>query len=136
MTDTADQSQRIDRWLWHARIFKTRTLAGKVVASQGARITRHGQTQRTDKPSFSVRVGDIVALSKGVQIIVLEIAGIGDRRGPAPEAQALYVDRSPPSPPKLEKRPAPFVRDEGTGRPTKKDRRALDALRVSTMKDQ
>ena len=119
----------MDRWLWHARLFKTRTLAGKVVAGQGARITRHGQTQRTDKPSFAVRVGDTIAFSKGERVMGIEILGSGARRGPAPEAQALYKDHSPPPPPKPERTPAPFIREEGAGRPTKKDRRALNALK-------
>lgn len=129
MSDAAP-SQRIDRWLWHARLFKTRSLAGRVVADHGVRVTRQGQTLRADKPSFAVRVGDILGLAKGSRILVVEILGISPRRRPAPEAQALYTDHSPPPPPKKERPVIPFAREEGAGRPTKKDRRALDALRT------
>ncbi|MEM9988048.1 MAG: RNA-binding S4 domain-containing protein [Pseudomonadota bacterium] len=128
-TDTQSPSQRLDRWLWYARTFKTRNLASKVISESGVRITRASQTQRTVKPSFGVRVGDVVALMKGTQVIVLEVVDLGTRRGPATEARQLYHDHSPPPPPKKEKLSTPFEREEGAGRPTKKDRRDLDRIR-------
>ena len=129
MTELPDASLRLDRWLWHARIFKTKGAAAKAVSDDGVRITRTGQTQRCEKPAFGVRVGDTLALNRGRRTLVLEITALGERRGPAEEARGLYADHSPPPPPR-EAWPAPvFVRDEGAGRPTKKERRDLGALR-------
>lgn len=94
MTELLASSQRLDKWLWCARIFKTRALASKVVTGKGARITRNGQTDRTDKPSFGIRPGDTIAITKDRTIKVLEIVDLAERRGPAPEAQSLYIDHS------------------------------------------
>ncbi|MBB4658362.1 RNA-binding S4 domain-containing protein [Parvularcula dongshanensis] len=129
MTALPDASLRLDRWLWHARVFKTKAGAAKAVQEDGVRITRTGQTQRCEKPSFGVRVGDMVALSRGRRVLVLEVVALGERRGPSAEARALYADHSPPPPPREVAPPPVFERGEGAGRPTKKDRRALDALR-------
>ena len=129
MPELPDASLRLDRWLWHARVFKTKGAASKAIADEGVRITRTGQTQRCEKPGFGVREGDTLALNRGRRTLVLEVLALGERRGPAEEARALYADHSPPPPPR-EERPGPvFARDEGAGRPTKKDRRALDAAR-------
>lgn len=128
-------TQRLDRWLWHARLFKTRALAGRTVGDHGARITRTGQTQRTEKPSFQVRVGDVVAINKNDHVRVLEIVALASRRGPAPEAEATYLDHSPPRPPRPPRLDPVFPREEGAGRPTKRDRRQLDALRDAATSD-
>lgn len=114
-------SLRLDKWLWQARFFKTRTLAAKVVASGAVRVNGN----RVAKPSVAVRPGDALTFAQGERIRVVVILDLGSRRGPAPEAQALYEDRSPPSPDRPSRAPA-F--DEG-GRPSKKDRRALENLR-------
>lgn len=122
-------SQRLDQWLWHARFFKTRTLAAKFVGDGHVRITRGKDTQRIAKPSFAIMPGDILVFSRSERLRVIEIASLAARRGPAPEAQTLYADQSPPPTPR-EPRPAPvFEREKGAGRPTKKDRRAVDALK-------
>ena len=129
MTVLPDASLRLDRWLWHARVFKTKAAAAKAVQEDGVRITRTGQTQRCEKPAFGVRVGDTLALNRGRRTLVLEVAALGERRGPPAEARELFVDHSPPPPPR-EPRPGPaFEREEGAGRPTKRERRELDALR-------
>ncbi|MEM9233579.1 MAG: RNA-binding S4 domain-containing protein [Pseudomonadota bacterium] len=94
MTELSSSSQRLDKWLWCARIFKTRALAGKVIAGKGVRITRNGQTDRTDKPSFGIRPGDTIAIAKDRAIRVIEVIDLAKRRGPAPEAQTLYIDHS------------------------------------------
>ena len=120
--------QRIDKWIWHARFFKTRTLASKFVASGAVRLTRDGDVTRVEKPSFTIQVGDILTFSRSERVRIIEITGICERRGSASVAQTLYTDHSPP----IEKKEAPlqtFQREKGTGRPTKKDRRALDAVR-------
>ena len=124
----AAASQRLDQWLWHARLFKTRTLAGKFVASGAVRITRGGATLRAAKPSFAIAPGDILVYSRNDHLRVILINALADRRGPASGAQTLYDDRSPP-PPRESPAVAPFHRAPGAGRPTKKDRRALDELK-------
>ena len=129
VTEDRPSSLRIDRWLWYARAFKTRTLAGKMVDSNGIRVTRDAATHRIDKPSFAIRPGDTIAFSKGDRILVWEIVALGERRGPAPEAQSLYIDHSPPPPPREEKQDPAFRRKKGAGRPTKRERRELDALK-------
>ena len=117
---------RLDKWLWFARVVKSRTLAAGLVEDGKVRLNR----ERTVKPSQSVRVGDVLTISVGPRVRVLEVAEIGTRRGPASEAQALYIDRSPPpvlpSTPTTE--PAPVERASGAGRPTKRDRRQIDRL--------
>lgn len=113
---------RIDKWLWQARFFKTRGLASKVVSGGRVRVN----SQPIAKPAYAVSPGDVLTFPQERDIRVIRIVTLGERRGPAPEAQALYEDLAPP-----EKRaPAPPVpRFEGKGRPTKKDRRALDQSR-------
>ncbi|WP_421883011.1 RNA-binding S4 domain-containing protein [Pacificispira sp.] len=118
--------QRIDKWLWHARFFKTRSLASDVVSAGHIRVNR----QPIRKPSHAVGPGDVLTFPQGPHIRVIEILGLAERRGPAPEAQALYSDLSPPQPKPKVDQPAPVaVRDEGAGRPTKKERREIDRLR-------
>ncbi|MEL6365410.1 MAG: RNA-binding S4 domain-containing protein [Pseudomonadota bacterium] len=117
--ETPPPSQRLDVWLWRARFFRTRTLSSKFVADKGVRVARGEETQRLDKPGATVRVGDRMAFQIGARLFVVEVAGVAERRGPAPEARTLYVDRSPPTPP----RGAP-----AGPRPTKRDRRALAKL--------
>ncbi|NHK27052.1 RNA-binding S4 domain-containing protein [Parvularcula flava] len=124
-----DNTQRIDKWLWCARFFKTRTLAGKAVSAGDIRVTRAGNTQRVAKASFCIQPGDTLSFTRGERLFIIEIASTATRRGPAPEARALYDDQSPPPPPRKEKPAVPFAREQGAGRPTKKDRRALDQLR-------
>jgi len=129
--EPADNAQRVDKWLWCARIFKTRTLSAKFVSDGRLRLSRNGETVRIKKPSFLVRRDDELAFSIGERLFVLKIVGHGARRGPAIEAQALYDDLSPPPPAKADIEAKDFAREKGDGRPTKKDRRALDALKHS-----
>jgi ribosome-associated heat shock protein Hsp15 len=81
---------RLDVWLWRARLFRTRALSTDHVKRKGVRLSRSGQTRRTDKPATVVSVGDIVTFGRGPHIQTLQILALGDRRGPAEEAQALY----------------------------------------------
>lgn len=126
MTQSAPEDHlRIDKWLWRARLFKTRTLAGKFAAGGGIRLRRATGSERILKASAMVRPGDILTYSIGERVRIVEIRALGTRRGPAPEAQSLYTDLSPPP----TRKSAPTSRrDKGAGRPTKKDRRAVDAL--------
>jgi ribosome-associated heat shock protein Hsp15 len=116
---------RLDKWLWFARVVKSRTLAAALVGEGKVRLNR----ERTTKPSQMVRVGDVLTISVGPRVRILEVAAIGVRRGPASEAQTLYIDRAPP-PPRTDEPPQPVhgERASGAGRPTKRDRRLISRL--------
>lgn len=77
---------RIDLWLWHARFFKTRSLAARAVHKSRFRINR----RIVSKTSQNVKPGDVLTFPRGDEICIIEVLGIGDRRGPAAEAQMLY----------------------------------------------
>ena len=128
MTDSAAQSKlRIDKWLWYARVLKTRTLAASCVKSGKVRVNQ----EKISSPSRGVSPGDVLTITLERQIKVLEIVAPGTRRGPASEAQLLYNDLSP-APARRDplSRPAKqAVREEGAGRPTKKERRELSRFR-------
>ena len=85
MSDTPD-STRIDKWLFHARLYKTRPLAQAAAAAGKVRLNG----TRVEKPAQPVRPGDILVLGKGKELLVLRILALAERRGPAQEAQALY----------------------------------------------
>jgi len=127
MTDRSADSLRLDKWLWQARFRKTRGLAQALCAE--GRVTLNGTTVR--KPSAQVRPGDELILILGPLRRRIRIVALGERRGPAPEAQALYEETAPPE--RLRDpvmAPAPVApRADGSGRPTKRERRALDRLR-------
>ncbi|WP_299687408.1 RNA-binding S4 domain-containing protein [uncultured Tateyamaria sp.] len=115
---------RLDKWLWFARFFKTRTLAAARVAAGDVRVNG----TRVTKRSSTIAPGDMLTFAIGEHVRVIEVAALGTRRGPAPEAQTLYTDHSAPPPP----RETPVPQNpgyEGKGRPTKKDRRQADLSR-------
>ncbi len=120
MSDTL----RVDKWLWFARFARTRTSAAKIVTE--ARFRVNGQP--TDKAHYPVRPGDVLTFALGPHIRIIKVLALAARRGGAPEARLLYEDLDPPKPkPPAESAVAP--RDEGAGRPTKRERRAIDRLR-------
>ena len=86
----SDDAARADVWLWRARFFKTRGLAARMVAEGHVRLSRGGVGIRLDKPSRTVRCGDGLVLALGDRLMVVRIEALGVRRGPAPEARALY----------------------------------------------
>jgi len=120
---------RIDKWLWHARFFKTRTIAQAFVTGGKIRLN----SERVSKANQKVKPGDVLTFVHGKQLCVIEVVSISNRRGPAPEAQTLYNDMSPPAAPTSKNNPnvpAPTAhRHPGTGRPTKRERRDTDRLR-------
>jgi len=87
----ADEALRLDKWLWHARFFKTRALAGRICTAGRVRIG--GRV--TDKAHQLVRVGDVLTFPQARDIRVVRVIGLGVRRGPPAEAQALYEDLLP-----------------------------------------
>ena len=89
---SAEDSCRADVWLWRARLFRTRSLSAHFIEEGRVRLVR-GDTQiRLDKPSRSVRTGDGLVLALGGRLIAIRIDNLGERRGPATEARALYSE--------------------------------------------
>ena len=86
------ETQRLDKWLWHARVIKTRSLAAQLVEQGKFRINR----EKVLKPAYAVKTGDVITAAIFGRVRVLRIAGFSPRRGPAAEARALYIDLSPP----------------------------------------
>ena len=132
-------TQRIDKWLWFARLVKTRTMASRLVSSGKIRINR----EKIDKPSQNVKELDVITARIGRRILVLKVLDTGQRRGPSAEALALYEDITPPDE-ALRKVTGPgqkklkigalssgrvAERRQGSGRPTKRDRRKIDRFR-------
>jgi ribosome-associated heat shock protein Hsp15 len=110
----------LDKWLWHARFFKSRSIAAGVVTGGKVRV----DSQPVSKPARAVGPGDVLTFIQAADTRVVRILACGDRRGPAPEAQTLYEDMTP----KVEKRPYNPGGDR-KGRPTKKERRDLMSQR-------
>ena len=112
---------RLDKWLWQARFFKSRSLSASVVQSGKVRV----DSQPVSKSARPVGPGDVLTFVQAKETRVVRILACGTRRGPAPEAQALYEDLTPVK----EARPAVTrganPKYEKGGRPTKKDRRDL-----------
>ena len=86
----SDEAQRCDIWLFRARLFKSRALATQFIESGKVRIDRTGRIERLKKPSGLVRPGDRLIYLRGERMMRIEILGLGERRGPASEAQTLY----------------------------------------------
>jgi len=123
---------RADKWLWYARFFKSRSLATQLCQAGKLRLSGHG----TVKQHYKVKPGDVLTFPQGQHIRVIKVVALGSRRGPASEAQALYEDLKPPAPESKLPAGTPDAlatarRDPGAGRPTKRDRRALERLRES-----
>jgi ribosome-associated heat shock protein Hsp15 len=116
--------QRIDKFLWFARFFKSRTLAASVVTAGRVRING----ARCEKASTIVKAGDVLTFPAGSLVRVIKVVTGGERRGPASEAQTLYEDLTPPPEARAAEPSAPAKRERGSGRPTKKERRETDAL--------
>jgi ribosome-associated heat shock protein Hsp15 len=132
VTEDAAARLRIDKWLWHARFFKSRTLAAKRIGAGDVRVNR----RVVKKANHPVQPGDVLTFALGPHIRVIEIAALGVRRGPASEAQTLYTDLDPPRPrDRSAPPPSAGVRMPGSGRPTKRDRRALDRLKQEEVFD-
>jgi ribosome-associated heat shock protein Hsp15 len=81
---------RADVWLWRARFFKTRSLAARIIEEGGVRLARGGARTPIDKPSRPLHPGDVLTFSQGPRWLAVKVEALGERRGPAPEAQTLY----------------------------------------------
>ena len=119
-----DEPIRIDKWLWAARVYKTRSLAAEAV--NGGKVEINGGRA---KPSRAVRVGDKLCIHRGPYQWIVIVKNISRLRGPAPQAQALYTETEESTQQRQAiaaqltlQRPA---ESDAPGRPTKKDRRAI-----------
>jgi ribosome-associated heat shock protein Hsp15 len=84
----------MDKWLWQARFFRSRSLAGKICNAGHVRV----DGERVEKAHFAVRIGQVLTFSQARRIRVVRVLALGTRRGPASQAQALYEDLSDPAP--------------------------------------
>lgn len=122
--DTDNQTQRLDKWLWAARFYKTRNLA--VEAINGGKV--HLNKQRV-KPSRTVKIDDVLTISKPPYEHTLTVLGLSMQRRPAPEAQQLYqesqdsIDKREKL--RLELKNQPLGFGHGQGKPNKRDRRHI-----------
>ncbi len=132
------QGQRLDQWMWFARLTKSRTLAQALIERGKVRVNK----LKVDRASHWLKPGDAVTLSTGPQVRVLTVKAIGKRRGPATEAQTLYeeltpaTDRTKSTPGQAQRVEATHaadlataVRPTGAGRPTKRERRDTERLK-------
>ena len=117
--------QRLDKWLFFARMAKSRSIAQRRIAAGDVRVN----DQRILQASHTVRVGDRIVLAGGAQSRILVVRAAGTRRGPYEEARQLYDDLTPAVQEQLSDTLGHVTREAGTGRPTKKQRRVLDELR-------
>ncbi|MFB7737610.1 RNA-binding S4 domain-containing protein [Streptomyces sp. NPDC056112] len=117
------ENVRIDSWIWAVRLVKTRSAGA--TACRGGHVRVNGERV---KPAHSVRVGDEVRLRHEGRERIVVVKRLIRKRVGAPIAVQCYVDNSPPPPPREAVAPI-GIRDRGTGRPTKRDRRELERLR-------
>jgi len=119
---------RIDKWLWAARFFKTRSLAAR--SCELGRVEYHGQPA---KPAREVRVGDSLQVKTEGGVFQIEVLGLSEIRGPAPVAQTLYRETEESKEARRKaaeaRRTAPSFETEREGKPSKRDRRQLSRLR-------
>ncbi|MGL4489271.1 MAG: RNA-binding S4 domain-containing protein [Rhizobiaceae bacterium] len=121
---SAETKQRIDKWLFFSRAVKSRSLAAKLADEGKVRING----ERSKGASQSVRVGDKIEIDQDRTARILIVKGLGERRGPAPEAALLFDDQTPPPPPR-NAMPEGLMAEHG-GRPEKAERRAYERLRA------
>ena len=125
--DEVEEKFRIDKWLFAARFFKTRSLAAEEV--ERGRVTLNGQRV---KPAKTVAVGDNLSIRIGNYQFDIEVLGLSNKRGSAPQAQQLYREtdesrvRREVVAARLKAQPQPFYTK---GRPTKRDRREIERFR-------
>ena len=126
---TGIDRQRIDKWLWHARLVRTRTAAQELVVAGDIRVNR----VKIDSSSRAVKLGDVLTVPVGSVIRVLRVTGFSARRGSAADARHLFDDLAPPAPRIKDAPPAPAPAE----RPDKHDRAELLRLkREGTLDDE
>jgi ribosome-associated heat shock protein Hsp15 len=122
----AEDRQRIDKWLWHARVVRTRNAAAGLATSGHVRING----QRIEAASRPVRSGDVVTVALDRIVRVLKVKAFAPRRGSSECARQLYDDLTVQDEPSSQARADAPAREPGSGRPTKRERRILDRFRA------
>ena len=117
-------SVRVDVWLWSVRVFKTRSDSTLHCSTQKVRVN-----DKVAKPSRRVIAGDRVVAKTRNGVRILEVVATPKKRQGAAVAAEAYVDHSPPPEPRQPRPTAQAVREPGSGRPTKRDRRQIDRFR-------
>ena len=130
MTDTSTVSVRIDKWLWAARFFKTRSLATDAIDAGHVRRGSVGSVSGDRlKPAHNVRVGDTYAVQRGDSLHEIVVTAVSDRRGSATDAALLYRETDTSIAARLDKQAIRAAANSSQppmrGRPTKQDRRKL-----------
>jgi ribosome-associated heat shock protein Hsp15 len=113
---------RVDKWLWAARFFKSRSLAA--AACDGGKVDVNGQAV---KPAKAIRPGDLIEVTQRDGKRIARVVALSDKRGSGTQAALLFEDLTPPRP-RESRRAPPVYRPPGAGRPTKRERRLLDRL--------
>jgi len=125
---SSDDRHRIDKWLWHVRLFKSRSLATEAVG--GGKVKLDGERV---KPAHEVRIGQQPSVTLGDRSIELTVLRLPARRGSAPEAQACYAETAASAAKaaqyREQRRLAALTRPQPDHRPDKRERRALEKLR-------
>ena len=119
-----EDRQRIDKWLWHARVVRTRTSAAALVDAGQVRLNG----ERVSATSRAVKAGDVITVALDRTVRIMKVTGFAERRGDADAARVLYEDLTPKPEPSAALPPGVGERDAGSGRPTKQERRAIDRL--------
>lgn len=127
---TASEKQRIDKWLFFARVTKSRALAAKLANAGHVKINDR-TSSGADNP---VSIGDVLSIHLDQRVHVYKVTTLGQRRGPASEARLLYEDLTPPKP-DVQQLTKDARREPGSGRPEKKERRALERMRARIFDD-
>lgn len=125
----ATAQRRIDQWMFFSRLMKSRSLAARLVETGRVRVNK----EKVKKPSSMLSKGDVITAMFGQKLRIIQVDELGSRRGPAVEAVLLYTDLTPKEESSKKGR---FIggsspsRPKGMGRPTKKDRRRMDSLKL------
>jgi ribosome-associated heat shock protein Hsp15 len=129
--DSKAGAQRLDKWLWFARVAKTRTLSATLISEGKVRVNG----VKVIKPAHTVKIGETVTVVMRQRMRILKVAGIGVRRGSADVAALLFEDLSPALPAKTGEAGTSGAdatagqREPGSGRPTKRERREMERFK-------
>lgn len=127
----AARAQRLDKWLWFARVMKSRTSAAQLIEDGKVRVNR----TRATKPSQTVRAGDVLTIALRGGVRILKVLAPGERRGPPAEARLLYEVVGTPDAAKTSHSAAAVAkREAGAARPTKRDRRLIEQFTGQKLK--
>jgi ribosome-associated heat shock protein Hsp15 len=116
-------AERLDKWLWAARFYKSRSQAAAACDGGKVDVNEHAA-----KPARAVRPGDLLHITQRHGRRIIRIVGLSERRGSGAAAALLYEDLTPPPPPREERVPPAVYRPRGAGRPTKRERRLLERI--------